>query len=200
MQVLKEDIRTSILEASLTEFQLKGYDKAAMSAIAARCKISKGNLYHYFLSKEELYNTIMTPAIQELRETARYLTGTEFLDNTFDVMAEIMAKRLCPVVCKYRREILVIMNTVTVDGGQSFKGEMIQCLVECFRTFDPDKMPKNFTYVLASMLIDGICTIIRDNEEKEEIYQQLLALFRYHARGAYAFSEGIRKNIGVKRD
>jgi len=47
--------RNRILEAALIEFADKGYRKASTNTIVREAKVSKGLLFHYFISKKDLY-------------------------------------------------------------------------------------------------------------------------------------------------
>ena len=55
MQVLKDELRHRILLESEHLFLQRGYDRTSMQMIADKVNISKGNLYHYFKNKEELF-------------------------------------------------------------------------------------------------------------------------------------------------
>jgi AcrR family transcriptional regulator len=46
--------RDKIVSAAMKLFRARGYERTTMSLIAARAKVSKGNAYYYFKSKEEL--------------------------------------------------------------------------------------------------------------------------------------------------
>lgn len=51
-----DDARKSrILEAALVEFADKGYKKASTNTIVREAGVSKGLLFHYFISKKELF-------------------------------------------------------------------------------------------------------------------------------------------------
>ncbi|MEI7933125.1 MAG: TetR/AcrR family transcriptional regulator [Alphaproteobacteria bacterium] len=52
--------RETILEIARDMFFTEGYAAVSMSAIAARLGGSKGTLYNYFASKEELFGAVMT--------------------------------------------------------------------------------------------------------------------------------------------
>lgn len=51
----KEEARTRIVEAALRVFSEKGYHQTTMDDIARNLRVSKGALYLYFKSKEELF-------------------------------------------------------------------------------------------------------------------------------------------------
>ncbi len=51
---LKQKTRQSIVEAAFTLFAERGYAQTSMTLVAQRAGISKGLIYHYFQSKQEL--------------------------------------------------------------------------------------------------------------------------------------------------
>ena len=64
-----DERRRQLLDASAQIFTERPYDEVSMSAIAQRAGISKGLLYHYFSSKEELFRTTLETAARELAES-----------------------------------------------------------------------------------------------------------------------------------
>ena len=65
--------RQAILEVARAFFLEQGYAAASMSAIAARLGGSKGTLYNYFASKEELFSAVVADALD-----AEFQYMTEF--------------------------------------------------------------------------------------------------------------------------
>ena len=67
-----EEIRSTrkfqIMEAALEVFAKEGYDKASISKIAEAANISKGLMYNYFSSKEELLKTVLIQGVEGLKE------------------------------------------------------------------------------------------------------------------------------------
>lgn len=57
-QEIKENRRTEILKASLPLFSLQGYDAVKIDDITKSCGCSHGLFYHYFTSKEDLFQTM----------------------------------------------------------------------------------------------------------------------------------------------
>jgi len=60
---LPEEKRERILNAAMKEF-LQGYKKASTDNIVREAGISKGLLFHYFETKEKLYNFLIDNAIE----------------------------------------------------------------------------------------------------------------------------------------
>jgi AcrR family transcriptional regulator len=56
--------REEILRAALTEFSKRPYQAVSVNKIIKDAKTSKGNFYHHFASKEDLYVTLIQASIQ----------------------------------------------------------------------------------------------------------------------------------------
>jgi TetR/AcrR family fatty acid metabolism transcriptional regulator len=88
---IKED---AILEAALRVIKRKGFHKARMADIARDAGISYGLVYHYFKTKEELFETILE----------------RWWESLFTLMAETRAAEH-EVHEKLRRIILFLLDT-----------------------------------------------------------------------------------------
>jgi len=64
----KIKVKDKIVYAALITFTKYGYDRTRMDDIADAAKVSKGKLYLYFKSKEELFYAISERNITELKE------------------------------------------------------------------------------------------------------------------------------------
>ncbi|MDR2823773.1 MAG: TetR/AcrR family transcriptional regulator [Prevotellaceae bacterium] len=93
-----EQIRTEkrqlIKESALKLFAEKGYDATSISEIAKKAEISKGLLYNYFASKDDLLKTIWDDLIEEFEvmidpNNDGDVTDAEaenFIDATFEML------------------------------------------------------------------------------------------------------------------
>jgi AcrR family transcriptional regulator len=85
----KEDRPAEIAAAALAEFSAKGYDAARVDDVAKRAGVSKGLLYLYFRTKEELFKAVVrnfvSPRVQALATGIRDtdLSAEEFLRGPF---------------------------------------------------------------------------------------------------------------------
>jgi len=66
----KEQRRSSILRAARREFFEKGFRAVTVDSIARRSELSKGAIYLYFKSKEEIYAQILLRDIDKFHEKA----------------------------------------------------------------------------------------------------------------------------------
>ncbi len=72
-----EQTRARILETALTLFRDRGYEKTTMRLVARKARISLGNAYYYFASKENLIQAFYFRAHQEHVEACRGLLEQE---------------------------------------------------------------------------------------------------------------------------
>ena len=64
----KTETREKIVDAAIATFSKHGYDRTKMDDIAETANLSKGTLYLYFKSKEELFYAISENNIKALKE------------------------------------------------------------------------------------------------------------------------------------
>lgn len=72
----KIEVKGKIVESALITFSRYGYDKTRMDDIAEAAKVSKGTLYLYFRSKEELFYAISETNILRLKDQLATLMAT----------------------------------------------------------------------------------------------------------------------------
>lgn len=77
----KIERRKSIVEAATRVFHRHGLAAATMEQVAREADVSKGSLYLYFESKDELYLEISTAALRELVEKVSRVHEREFEDG-----------------------------------------------------------------------------------------------------------------------
>ena len=77
--------RSTIIDAALRLFRVRGYDATTMRAIAAEAGVSVGNAYYYFESKEQLIQAFYDRAQVEHAEASRPV-----LDSERDLAARIV--------------------------------------------------------------------------------------------------------------
>jgi TetR/AcrR family transcriptional regulator len=76
---LDEERKLAILNSALKEFAIKGYDDASTNEIARNAKISKGLMFHYVNSKEELFLFLFDYCRDEINR--EYLRKMDFKEK-----------------------------------------------------------------------------------------------------------------------
>lgn len=72
--------REAILNAALTEFSMNDFENASVNKIIQMANTSKGNFYHYFKNKEELYIVLMKEAWLKKMEFMSVKSEGDFFD------------------------------------------------------------------------------------------------------------------------
>jgi AcrR family transcriptional regulator len=66
MQYLKDEVKNRILESALAEFKTMGYSDASMRKIAQNAHVALGNVYRYYVNKQELFNALVSSVYYRL--------------------------------------------------------------------------------------------------------------------------------------
>jgi len=74
----KSERRSAIIEAATRVFHQHGLSAATMEQVAREADVSKGALYLYFDSKDELYLEISTVVLRDLAEHVQGVAETDF--------------------------------------------------------------------------------------------------------------------------
>lgn len=83
---IRQQSKTAIMEAALELFAAKGFARTSISDIAKAAGISKGLMYNYFESKEQLLHAIVKGAMEEA-ESVMLQTMTEPADPKEQLLA-----------------------------------------------------------------------------------------------------------------
>lgn len=95
-ETLRKDRRQAILDAALTVFANSGYHSASVSMIAKEAGVSKGLMYNYFESKEQvlltLVNDLFDTVVDLLRITPGEVLTRERFIELIDLQIDIAVK------------------------------------------------------------------------------------------------------------
>src|SRR5437763_1128779 len=68
-EALQQRRREEILDRAVEMFAQHGFRETDLQWVAKACGVSKGTIYHYFISKEELFLTAVRRGVKRLHET-----------------------------------------------------------------------------------------------------------------------------------
>ncbi len=120
MRSKTDEKRNAIIAAATEVFEEVGYQRASMAMIAARLGGSKATLYGYFHSKEQLFATAVTSALEE--------TGEELLASLAaegDIASILTHYGQLYLDLVTRPEILAIQRTVLSEGQGTTLGKEV---------------------------------------------------------------------------
>lgn len=179
---IREDRKAQIKEVALEIISEEGFQNTSISKIALRAEISKGLLYNYFSSKEEMILEILYDGMEKLStifdpDKDGVLTDEEviyFIDEIFNILKSNM---------KYWRLYITVMlqpGVMKLISGkfQEMVSPLMNTLVAYFASKGSSNPVIDAKIVLA--LFDGVCFhYILDpkhfsmDEIKRRLYQQM---------------------------
>jgi AcrR family transcriptional regulator len=79
---IRTDRRTSILDAALHVFAEEGFHSASISKVSKAAGVSKGLMYNYFKSKEDLLHQLLDKIILKETDIMRFVNEKEFTSDS----------------------------------------------------------------------------------------------------------------------
>ncbi len=155
---IRESSRAEILNAALELFARNGFHATSISQIAEKAGISKGLMYNYFNSKDDLLKNIIDNGFQQLSEmmldVGQKSEPCEVLEDIIHHSIGHIKKNLT-----YWQLFmaLIIQSGVQKDVEKmmiSFRNEAISQLSQIFQAME-EKDPKMKAFILGTLL-DGI--------------------------------------------
>ncbi|WHH58737.1 TetR/AcrR family transcriptional regulator [Petroclostridium sp. X23] len=194
MQVLKEEIRFSILNAAKELFLEKGFEMASMNMIAKKAGISKSNLYNYFPSKEDIFYVLTEYAYDKIESVLEDLFNHGSDDN-FDVerFVALASEKLISLLTKYKKEMMLIVDcsqgTKFEGTKQAFILRLQEHYISEFKKFDilVEDNDYFFVHYIATSLIEGLLEIIRHDKSDAWIRKNINLFIKYYIRGYSQF-------------
>lgn len=185
MQVLKEELRTRIVEAARDEFYLKGYEKASMRGIAGKAGITAGNLYRYFKNKDEIFEAIVSPVynllfyyIEHHNEEHEQGDVDKLTEETIFRLINEGSDRIAAVLKSYRKSFLILVDG---SGGTKYAGVKelaVRTLAEHMEEHHTERKVVDkiegfgsLARAVATSFIEGYLDIIRSNDDDEALTQ-----------------------------
>ena len=135
MQVSKSYIRDSIIEASKQLFLQKGYSKVSMREIAQESEVGLGNIYNYFVNKDDLFRVVIAPAIKEFKdiEVRHDLDSLRLLDMQSDEFIVQSFKERLARIKNNKDAIAILLFHAQGSSMENFKEEYIDRLSKLMR-------------------------------------------------------------------
>jgi AcrR family transcriptional regulator len=173
-----------ILAAAKAEFAKKGLAGARVDEIAARAKINKRMIYHYFQSKEDLFLAVLEGAYGDIRAAERGL-DLEHLEP------EEALDRLVAFTWTYylkNPEFLRLINSENLHRAQHLKkSKKIQ------------EMHSPFVKLIADLLERGIAKgVFRAGIDPDQLYISIAALGYYYLTNRFTLSVIYGQDLGAR--
>lgn len=125
MQILKDNIRKSILDEAKKEFLEKGFSDASMRTIASKAGISVSTIYTYYKNKDELMTEVCLPFVNAANTmTIEHHNADTDIDHMLNPESQReTARELIAMVKKYRDIIRLILFRSEGSSMNNFRDD-----------------------------------------------------------------------------
>ncbi len=180
---IKQKKESLIIETAILLFSENGFKNTSMESIAKKTKVSKGNLYNYFDSKEALLRAVLRYGLEQ------------FSDFLLEIQSEINSEEQFERIIRRNFEILktnsqfwkLYFNLVSQPSAQKhFKDlmePMILTYMDVFQAYFRKKGDKNpsATALLLGGSMDGISLgylMMGEEYPLDEVVKKLMEKFK----------------------
>jgi AcrR family transcriptional regulator len=175
MQVLKDYVRTNILESARKEFLDKGYTKASMREIAVNAGITVGNIYRYYESKEYLFEAIVDPTFVEITDLFSNIQINNQQTNEYVSFRETFTNQFMKIVDENKDEIVILIKCSEGTRYKSAKSQFAEIIETKVNKYVVDAVQMkgaNFdkgmiSRVVSKSVVDGLTEVIVYNGLKD---------------------------------
>lgn len=186
MQVLKDEIRTKILEVAENTFYQKGFKEATTRGIANDVGISVSNLYLYYENKEAIFYAVID---------GFYKFFTNGLETFFDHQDKDIKMEVCissliqKVIINDQKKFVILSDKSQGTKYEGFKELIITSLNNHMKTQVNKDLVKDdlILYILSKNFIEGIIEIAKHYKDKHWLENSINTLVTYHMNGMKHF-------------
>jgi AcrR family transcriptional regulator len=189
-QVLKEDIKLSILDAARNVFVIDGFEASSMRQIAKGAGVTVGNLYRYFENKEAIYDAIIKDVISAIDvvlvtgsegKISFYseVNGAQSVDQQMEVARRILEglNNLVPTLLnQHKKDLMILLQSADKLRHHANVFDLISWIGRNFEVVF--NLNGSGDYV-AIALIKGIEAILSENEDIRTTSVKLQAFMAY---------------------
>ena len=117
-------VKERIINIALEEFAQNGYQSASTNVICKKAKVSKGLLYHYYGSKENLYLSVLRYFIDEFKENITiYIEdsnkkGIDYISDYFNAKFKFFGENP-----QYSKLVLNLLLNNNIEGAEILANE-----------------------------------------------------------------------------
>ncbi len=182
--------RRLLIEAAKKEFLEKGYNKASLRSICAKAGMTTGALYFFFDNKEDLFESIVNPPLEELKRmiTEHYKEDREFMINLNsldlgDIDHSDLAEMLVKHIYKNYDSFLLLLSGSKEDALDQVIDEFVEIIEKStilmikdskFYTYD-----EFMTHWMAHTAVDSVAQVIMHDKDEKTAQKRIQSIMNY---------------------
>ncbi len=139
---LSEEKRLKVVDAAVSEFSEKGYNRASINSIVAALGIAKGSIFQYFKNKESLFLFVFEYALGMVKNNLAGVRESSLEEPFFERLKSSLLAGVGFV--EEHPRLYSIYLRIMFEGGIPFREELVE------------KVRRLSAKYLGSLLIQGI--------------------------------------------
>lgn len=193
MQTLKADVEEKIREAAIRVFLKNGFELSSTREIVEAAEVSKGNLYNYFKSKEELFYAITTPFHESFDRFLWAISEHEEPEVFSEENTDRMAAEVGKFIRENRREFIIILDGSGGTRYADYKDEVIDHLKTHFeKNIKQEFKAKSregmsIMQIVAVNFLEALLRIAKCKMRDEDMVHIISLYLKFHANGVARF-------------
>ena len=177
-KIIREEKKDLILRAALEVFAQDGYHASSVNKIANKANISKGLLYNYFQSKEDLLRNIMTNIMDRYMEKYPPIDSLPndshieyFIDQSFELILEDKARAKLFFALIAQSLVIDLMTKITMQKAEPFMKNVMK-FFEIKKHNDPEGMMHYFFSTLEGVQLHATFNPVYPIEKVKKILKK----------------------------
>jgi len=143
LKEIREEKKALIMEVALEVFAEKTFQGASVSMIAQKAGISKGLLYNYFSSKEDLLRQIIYSVWDNVQEIFSTKNPESFDENDFEELIDLTFEMVQKDYRFWKLYISLIMQPAAIRFLEEKIPEFMESYLNLYVTYYENKGVKN---------------------------------------------------------
>lgn len=201
----EHETKDRLIESARGEFMEKGYQKASLRSICSNAGVTTGALYFFFRDKEDLFSSIVQPAIDRILAILSRHTRQELMelqgnpDAREDDMQDdfVASENILTALYADYDDFLLVLTKSQGSRYEHILDEFVDMLQQSYTMLAAEQagrlgvsMPDDYTlHWVAHIQIDAFVQLILHEPDKEKAMQHLGAVLRYLISGWMALFE-----------
>ncbi|MCX7711586.1 MAG: TetR/AcrR family transcriptional regulator [Clostridia bacterium] len=195
-QYKKEDIKEKIDTAALKIFAEKGYENAKISEIAGKAKVSVGNVYRYYKSKDEIFYSVVPETLLGnlkaiLIEKITLARADQTKGNAKTKRVGLINEEFIEFMVSHKECILILFLGSKGTKYENIKNEIVEYLIHTVRQnysgegnpIIHDTQNHGTIRMIYEKLIEMMMTAVKSAETLEDAKKSLQIINDYHSFG-----------------
>ena len=200
MQCKKDEIKERIDAAALSVFAEKGYKGTKISDISKSARVSVGNIYRYYKSKDDIFYTNITESFIEkakvlLAEKISAMEGRDNLSRARQEKFSIANEAVISFMVENRHKMIIVFGKSEGTKYESAKSELVEYILRKVKKSIAEqsggfKAGSSYGFaagIIYNSLIDTVLSILKESSDSQAVTGCLRTINAYHMYGISGF-------------